>query len=467
MNISVIGAGYVGLTTAACLAEIGHTVYCADNDEQKLNLLKTGGIPFYEPYLESIVHRNRQTRKLSFVAPEEATAAAKVIFICVGTPPLDNGDADLSNVATVAKTITQYATGDCLVVEKSTVPVQTGQQLKRQLQLYAGKHLRCEVASNPEFLREGSAIDDFFHPDRIVIGIDKPSIEGIFAEMYRPILEQSVRCPVHGGQCNVRMKPRWIVSDTNSAELIKHASNSFLAMKISFINIVSDLCEKVDADVSTVSEGIGLDRRIGKEFLKPGIGFGGFCFPKDLQAFIRIAAKSGCDFALLKEVQRINQNRAERLLDKLRRELWIMRGKKVAVWGLSFKPNTDDVRFAPSISIIQKLREEGAIVTAYDPKAAESARRICPSINFCNTPYEAAEGAHAVILVTEWEEFRRTDWHKLKDTMEHPLIVDGRNLLDPFDLAAFGFQYVSMGRRTLLPTQTVRDVAFQNPSYSV
>ena len=429
MRISVIGAGYVGLTTAACLAEIGHTVCCADNDEGKLNLLRSGQMPFFEPHLEAIVSRNCHAGRLRFETTETAVTGAQVIFICVGTPPLENGEADLSAVANVARTIGQRATGACLVIEKSTVPVQTGQQLKRHLELYADKGLRCDLVSNPEFLREGSAIEDFFHPDRIVIGVEREEAASQLREIYRPLLERAFRCPVHT-DCRVERKPAWVVTDTNSAELIKHASNSFLAMKISFINMVSDLCEAVGADVSKVALGMGMDPRIGPAFLNPGIGFGGFCFPKDVQAFVRIAQKAGCDFNLLKEVENVNKRRIEYFVEKVRKELWVIRGRKIAVWGLAFKPNTDDVRFAPALELLRSLIHEGAVVRAYDPQATEKARAVLPDVRYCADPYEAAEDAEAVLIVTEWEEFRQIDWQRLRGVVDRPLIVDGRNALD-------------------------------------
>ncbi len=445
MTISVIGAGYVGLTTAACLAEIGHTVCCADNDERKLNLLRSGQIPFFEPHLEDIVSRNCSAGRLRFVTTETVVTGAQAIFICVGTPPLENGEADLSAVANVARTIGQLATGDCLVIEKSTVPVQTGQQLKRQLQLYANKGLRCDLASNPEFLREGSAIEDFFHPERIVTGVEREEVASQIEEIYRPVLDQSFRCLVHA-DCKRDRKPAWVVTDTNSAELIKHASNSFLAMKISFINMVSDLCEAVGADISKVALGMGMDPRIGPAFLNPGIGFGGFCFPKDVQAFVRIAEKAGCDFSLLREVEKVNKRRIEHFVEKVRKELWVVRGRKIAVWGLAFKPNTDDVRFAPSLEIMRSLIREGAEVSAYDPQATEKARAVLPDVRYSASPYEAAQGAEAVLVVTEWEEFRHIDWQRLRGLVDRPLIIDGRNTLDSKLVAGSGFHYVSIGR---------------------
>jgi UDPglucose 6-dehydrogenase len=445
MKISVIGAGYVGLTTAACLAEIGHSVRCADNDEGKLNLLRDGTMPFFEPHLEEIVHRNIAAGRLQFEATESAVLGAEAIFICVGTPPLENGGADLSAVANVARTIAQRATGNCLVIEKSTVPVQTAQQLKRQLQMYAGKGLHCDLASNPEFLREGSAIEDTFHPERIVIGVETDEAAAKLREIYRPILEQTFKCPVHPA-CTHPQKPAWIVTDTNSSELIKHASNSFLAMKISYINMVADLCEAVGADVTKVALGMGMDPRIGPAFLNPGIGFGGFCFPKDVQAFVRIASKAGCDFSLLKEVENINKRRIDHFVDKVRKELWVLRDRKIAVFGLAFKPNTDDVRFAPAIELIRALVREGAVVSAYDPQATEKAKAALPDIRYCSTAYEAAQDAEAIMIATEWEEFRNLDWDEVKKIVARPLVVDGRNMFSPSEMTAHGIHYIGTGR---------------------
>jgi UDPglucose 6-dehydrogenase len=445
MKISIIGAGYVGLTTAACLAEIGHTVRCADNDERKLDVLRAGQLPFFEPYLEDLVRRNSNDGRLQFESTEDAVTGAEAIFICVGTPPLENGEADLSAVANVARTIAQRATGHCLLIEKSTVPVQTSQQLKRLLELYANRGLRCDLVSNPEFLREGSAIEDFFHPDRIVVGVEHEEVAARLREIYRAVLEQDFQCPVHA-ECTLRKTPAWVVTDTSSAELIKHASNSFLAMKISFINMVADLCEAVGADVNKVALGMGMDPRIGSAYLNPGIGFGGFCFPKDVQAFVRIAAKAGCDFSLLKEVENINKRRIEHFVEKVRKELWVIRGRKIAVWGLSFKPNTDDVRYAPAIELLRFLVREGAEVSAYDPQANDKARAAFPEARYCADPYEAARDAEALLLVTEWEEFRRIDWQRLRSVIDRPLILDGRNTLDASELKRYGFNYISIGR---------------------
>lgn len=450
MKISVIGAGYVGLTTAACFAQIGHHVFCSESDLDKLARLQNGVVPIFEPGLESIIAGARGAGRLVFGPTEEAIDWGQALFICVGTPPLANGDADLSAIEAVARAIAKHARGYRLVVEKSTVPVQTAAQLRKHLSLRSAQNSNYDVASNPEFLREGCAVEDFLHPDRIVVGVDSPRAEEILREMYRPILQQTFSCPLHS-DCPERDEVPFLVTDTRSAELIKHASNSFLAMKISFINMVADLCETVGADVTKVAQGMGLDARIGKAFLQAGIGFGGFCFPKDLQAFIRIAEKSRCDFSLLKEVEKINQRRIERIIEKTREELWILRGKKIALWGLAFKPDTDDVRFAPSLALAQRLLDEGVIVSAYDPQATEKARAVLPDIAYCADPYEAAEGADAVLIVTEWEEFRHVDWKRLGRIVERPLIVDGRNMLDSAYLTSRGFHYVSIGRRSMLP----------------
>ncbi|MGA8151662.1 MAG: UDP-glucose/GDP-mannose dehydrogenase family protein [Terriglobales bacterium] len=445
MKLSVIGAGYVGLTTAACLAQIGHEVFCSESDVEKLAKLQDGRMPIFEPHLEQVIKAVRGANRLRFGSTEDAIAWGNAVFICVGTPPLPNGDADLHAIEVVARTIAKQASGHRLVIEKSTVPVQTGAQLRKHLSVHRTDRLSYEVASNPEFLREGSSVEDFLHPERIVIGVDSSRAAEMLREIYEPIIRQNFPCPLHS-TCPKCKEPALLVTDTNSAELIKHASNSFLAMKISFINMVANLCEVVGADVTKVAEGMGLDSRIGASFLHPGIGFGGFCFPKDVQAFIRIAEKSGCDFSLLKEVERINQHRVERFVDQVRNELWVMHGKKIAVWGLAFKPNTDDVRFAPSIVLIKLLLDEGADVRAYDPQAMEKAKSVLPNITYCSDPYQAAKGADAILIATEWDEFRQLDWGRLLSEVEHPLVIDGRNMFCPEEIADRGFRYISVGR---------------------
>ena len=462
MKISVIGAGYVGLTTAACLAQIGHDVFCAESDVEKLAKLQNGVIPIFETHVEPIVAAAAKAGKLRFGTTEDAIDWAPVVFICVGTPPLPNGDADLSAIEMVARMLAKRASGYRLVIEKSTVPVQTAARLKSYLAVHSSNGQDYDVASNPEFLREGTAVEDFLHPDRIVVGVESPRAAQLMREIYGPVISQTFDCPVHPG-CSKRNRPKFLVTDTKSSELIKHASNSFLAMKISFVNMVANLCEVVGADVSKVAEGMGFDPRIGRAFLNPGIGFGGFCFPKDLQAFIRIAEKSGCDFSLLKEVEKINQQRIEYFVEKVRKELWVLRGKKLAIWGLAFKPNTDDVRFAPSLALLQALKDEGAVLSAYDPQATDKAKAEFPNINYCADPYEAAKGAEAILIVTEWDEFRTVDWSRLASLVEHRLVLDGRNMFDPEAVTAQGFRYVSVGRQAAAPAANAaaQDLPYQ------
>ncbi len=445
MNLAVIGAGYVGLTSAACLAEAGHHVTCAESNQEKLEQLRAGGVPFYEPHLEPLVERNRQCGRLTFTSTREAIDKGQAIFICVGTPPLENGEADLTGIESVARDIAQFARGYRLVIEKSTVPVQTGRQLQKHLGLYCRTGLSYDVASNPEFLREGSAVEDFFHPDRIVVGVENSTAAKMLEEIYQPILKQEFVCPVHS-PCHSQHQVPFLVADINSAEIIKHASNSFLAMKISFINLIADLCEAAGADIDKVAGGIGFDRRIGPSFLRPGIGFGGFCFPKDLQSFVRIGEKFGLDFSLLKEVERINLRRGEQFLQRVKQELWVLRGKKIGVWGLAFKPNTDDVRFAPSLAIVRRLIAEGALVSAYDPQASHKAKAELPAIRYCKDLYEAVEGAEALLILTEWDEFRKADLRRVHALMERPLIADGRNLFSSGEVTSQGFQYLGVGR---------------------
>ncbi|MDE2059359.1 MAG: UDP-glucose/GDP-mannose dehydrogenase family protein [candidate division NC10 bacterium] len=447
MEICIVGTGYVGLVTGACLAEIGHRVVCVDDDREKIAILKQGQMPIFEPGLDRLIMRNRQEGRLSFTTDlKEGIEAATVIFICVGTPPLEDGDADLSAVEQVTRRIGELSSAYKLVVEKSTVPVQTGMWIEKTLKVYkGGEGVRFDVASNPEFLREGSAVEDFLHPDRIVVGVEHPRAERLLRELYEPIVNRAFPCPIHNS-CAENGAVPFLVTDIKSAELIKHASNSFLATKISFINSVADLCELVGADVELVAEGMGLDRRIGRSFLNAGLGFGGFCFPKDLQAFVKIAEKCGYDFRLLQEVDRINQSRIAQAIKKLKDQLWILKEKIIGVWGLAFKPDTDDVRYSPSLTLITRLLAEGATVKAYDPKAMERARQQLPSLICCPDPYEAASGADALIVATEWKEFTNADLTRVKSLMRRPLMLDGRNLFDRQQMKAVGFEYLGIGR---------------------
>jgi UDPglucose 6-dehydrogenase len=448
LKISVIGTGYVGLVTGACFAEIGHEVVCTDSDVSKIQTLESGGIPIYEPGLEKIIPKAHKEGRLSFRAnPADAVSFGDAIFICVGTPPLPNGDADLSAIDHVARLVATEAKSPKLVVEKSTVPARTGQELKRALAVYArNSKVKFSVASNPEFLREGTAVGDFLHPDRIVVGVEDENAEQQLKEIYRPVLERKFKCSVHPSGCPNGPAPAWLVTTINSAELIKHASNSFLALKISYANMVSDLAEKLGADIGEVVRAMGMDPRIGPSFLSAGLGFGGFCLPKDLQAFVHLAERSGVDFTMLREVEKINKHRIDQFYQKLRSALWVVRGKQLAVLGLAFKPNTDDVRFAPAIDLVNHLLAEGASIRAYDPEAMDRARAILPQIEYAKTAYDAAKDAEALLIATEWDEFRKLDWDRIRDVMARPLIVDGRNLLSPREMKDRGFEYRSFGR---------------------
>jgi len=429
MNICIVGAGYVGLVTGACFADLGHKVICVDNDRKKIEALKKLKMPFYEKGLHDMVKRNVKAKRLSFSSRiEEGVKKSIVIFICVGTPPRPSGEADLSSIEHVATEVARNLSSYCIVVEKSTVPVKTGKWVEHTIKLNARKKVKFDVASNPEFLREGTAIDDFLHPDRIVIGVESKKAEKILLDLYKGIDAEVV------------------VTDIKSAELIKHASNSFLATKISFINSVANICERTGANIAEVAHGMGLDTRIGKSFLRSGIGYGGFCFPKDLDAFIHISGKLGYDFGILKAARKVNEEQKALFVRKIEEALWIVKAKTVGILGLAFKPNTDDMRFAPSIDIIDSLKENGAKIKVYDPQAMEKARGVLKGVTFCKDPYEAAMNSDALAIVTEWHEFEVMDLGRIKKLMKKPLVVDGRNIFDPQRMKDMGFEYISIGR---------------------
>lgn len=438
----------MGLVTGACLAETGHEVVCTDNDAARIATLMAGRLPIYEPHLGELVAANRRAGKLRFTGDSgEAVRTGEAVFICVGTPPRETGEADLSAIDNVARLIATEARTPKLVVEKSTVPAQTGQQLKRALAAYARNGgLTFRVASNPEFLREGTAVGDFLHPDRIVVGVEDAATEQQFREIYRPILEGKFNCPIHSPGCPPMETPALLFTTINSAELIKHAANSFLALKISYANTIADLCERLGGNVAEVTRAMGMDPRIGPQFLNAGLGFGGFCLPKDIQAFIRLADQAGVDFGLLRETERVNRRRIDQFIEKIRRALWVIKDKQIGVLGLAFKPNTDDIRLAPAIEVIRRLRAEGAQVRACDPEAMEKTRAVFPELTYNRDPYDVARDADALLIITEWEEFRRLDWKRIHSLMARPLIVDGRNLLDPGAIRALGFEYHSFGR---------------------
>jgi UDPglucose 6-dehydrogenase len=438
----------VGLVSGSCLAEAGHDVIATDNDAARIATLQAGKIPIYEPSLDKVLESVVREGRLRFTADAaEAVRGADIIFICVGTPPTESGEADLSAIDSVARLIAKESTSPKLVIEKSTVPAQTGEQLKRALQVYGrnpGASFR--VASNPEFLREGTAVEDFFHPDRIVIGVEDKESEQQLRDVYAPILEGRFRCPVHQPNCPPAATADFVVTTIASAELIKHASNSFLGLKISYANVLSDLCEKLGGNVDEVTRAVGLDPRIGGQFLKAGLGFGGFCLPKDIQAFIKLADRAGVDFSLLKEVERINKNRVDQLINKVKKALWVMKGKQIGVLGIAFKPNTDDIRLAPAIEVIRRLLAEGTVVRATDPEGMTRARAVFPDLHYSADPYEIAKGADALLLLTEWEQYRRLDWKRIHGEMARPLIMDARNMLRPAEMKALGFEYMSFGR---------------------
>jgi UDPglucose 6-dehydrogenase len=448
LRISVIGCGYVGLVTGACLAEAGHDVVCTDIDRERIAKLNAGGVPIYEHHLGTILASARKAGKISYTADiGEAIRAGDAIFICVGTPPKDSGEADLSAIDNVARQIASEAKTPKLVVEKSTVPARTGFELSRALAAYSkNSKVKFRVASNPEFLREGTAVADFFHPDRIVVGVEDPSSAAELREIYRPILEKSFRCPVHNSTCPPGHQAEFLVTTINSAELIKHASNSFLALKISYANVIADLCEKIGANVEEVTHAMGLDARIGGQFLKAGLGYGGFCFPKDVQAFIHLSASVGVDFDILKATERVNKQRIDRYFEKIRQALWVVKGKRVAVLGLAFKANTDDIRFAPALEVVKRLLEEGAIVHATDPEGMPRTKALFPKVHYHEDAYQALQDADAALVCTEWDVFRKLDWDRAGKLMARKLVIDGRNLYTPQAMREKGFEYYSFGR---------------------
>jgi UDPglucose 6-dehydrogenase len=454
MQITVVGSGYVGLVAGACFADLGHDVILVDNDAQKLSALQSGGVPIHERFLPELLERHRGRRLKFSGSLAEAVRASSAIFIAVGTPPTDQGEADLSYVESVAREVAGAIQSYKIVVEKSTVPVYTSNWVRTVMLRNGAAPDSFDVASNPEFLREGSAVTDFLYPDRIVLGSDNERCTSLLREIYRPLsdgsyyrLQGAIPGPDHA-----TIPPPIIVTSTKSAELIKHASNAFLAMKISFINAVASICESVGADVREVCQGIGTDSRIGPRFLNPGIGYGGSCFPKDLMAFHSVARECGYDFRLLDEVIRINDEQRQRFLRKVRSALWTLKGKRLGVLGLAFKGGTDDVRESPALLLVQSLVQEGCEVVAYDPAAAGRAREILNSkVKFAASAYDAAAGADALLILTEWDEFANLDLRRLQAQLKYPIVIDGRNLYDPDVMLAHGFTYYSIGRATAAP----------------
>jgi UDPglucose 6-dehydrogenase len=454
MHIAVAGSGYVGLVAGACFADLGHEVIVVDNDQRKLEALRSGQVPIHEKFLPELLVRNRDTRLRFSDDLRDAVQRSSVIFVAVGTPPLENGEADLSYVESVAREISGGIDDYKVVVEKSTVPVYTSDWIRRII-LRNGTDPECfDVASNPEFLREGTAVTDFLFPDRIVIGCDSPRSIEMLRQIYAPLTDGSYyqRTEAIPQPDRASIPPPIIVTSTKSAELIKHASNAFLAMKISFINAVASVCESVGADVNQVVHGVGSDSRIGSRFLNPGIGYGGSCFPKDVMAFRSVAREHGYDFRLLDEVMHINEDQRHRFLRKVNNALWTLRGKKLGVLGLAFKGGTDDIRESPALQIVQSLLQQGSKIVAYDPAAVERTREIFgDQIAYANSSYEAVHGADALLILTEWEEFANLDLSRLREELKYPIVIDGRNLYDPEVMSANGFTYYSVGRATSHP----------------
>lgn len=437
MKLGIFGTGYVGLVSAVCFADLGHDVVGVDKDPDVVARLADGIPTIYEPGLQKQLMTTLAANRLRFTTrPEEAMAHAQIVFLCVGTPSQSDGRADLAQIEEVTQGIAPLLNGYTLIVEKSTVPVNTAPRIRLTMRRFARPGCEFDVASNPEFLREGAAIRDFLHPDRIVIGVDTDRARSLLLELYRVGFD----CPV-------------LVTDVKTAELVKHAANAFLAAKISFINLIADMCEQCGVDVTAVAKGIGLDPRIGDQFLHAGLGYGGSCFPKDLRAFITIGEELGVNSDLLREVERINEDRVGRLLRKVERALWVVRGKVIGVLGVAFKPNTDDIRGAPSLKVVPALTEAGAILRIYDPRAAQNFQKLHPPqerLVYVDSVYGAARGADALVILTDWNEFRAVEFERLRRLMRAPIMIDGRNLFSLAEMQAQGFEYYSLGRGDLV-----------------
>ena len=464
VQIAVVGSGYVGLVAAVCFAEMGHSVICVDNDESKVAALQGGDTLIHENHLPELLERYRNTRVRFMTDLGEATRTCQAIFVAVGTPQSETGDADLSYVEAVASEIARSINGYKVIIEKSTVPVYTNEWIRRVIERNGVPRDAFDIVSNPEFLREGTAVEDFLHPDRIVVGADSERASELLSEIYLPLTQgEYYRRPnaIPGG-CSPENLPILLQTSTKSAEIIKHASNAFLALKISFINAVSNLCEAADANVEQVARGMGLDSRIGPKFLRPGIGYGGSCFPKDIAAFRSVAEQMGVDFNLLSEVEKINSNQKKRFLSKVRSALWTLRGKRLAVLGLAFKGDTDDIRESPAIDLVEMFLAEGCTVVAYGPAAMGRAESKIPrssQMQYASGVDEAAADADALLILTDWQEFARLDLVQLHSLMRYPIIVDGRNLYDPQHMIENGFTYLSIGRPSATPLREAARLA--------
>jgi UDPglucose 6-dehydrogenase len=448
VRVCIIGCGHVGLVTGGCLAAIGHHVFCLDRDAERIQLLGEGRLPVYEPHLHELILGSRSAGMLTFTTDvSKAIQSADIIFLCIGVPQLENGKSDFAALDAAANQIAHAVDTPKLIVERSTVPVKTGEQLKHLLSVTApSPSSRFHVAANPQFLRKGTAVEDFFHPERILLGADEPESEATLRQLYAPILQQNFPCPIHPNGCPSNNPPELLLASVRSAELIKQASNAFLAVKISYANVLADLCEQIGADVQEVTHAVGLDPRIRKSFLQAGIGFGGDRLPKDLRAFCGLVQEEGVDAGILRAAEDVNSHRVAAFFQKINRALWVLKDKKIALLGLSHKADTDDIRGSPAIELYKRLVAAGARVSAFDPQAISSALAVHPGLASCSDPYAAAERADALLLLTEWEEFRVLDWQRIRDTMARPLVLDGRNLLSPAYMKSIGFEYHSVGR---------------------
>jgi UDPglucose 6-dehydrogenase len=438
----------VGLVTGGCLAAIGHHVFCIDHDAERILLIGEGRLPVYEPHLHELILRSRTSGMLTLATDaSQALRKSDVIFLCIGVSQLENGKSDFALLDAAANQIAKLDDAPKLIVLRSSVPVKTGEQLSHLLSVTSpNPHLHFHVAASPQFLREGTAVEDFFHPERILLGVDDPESEATLRQIYAPILEQNFPCPMHPNGCPTRKPPELLLTRVRSAELIKQASNAFLAVKISYANVLADLCEQLGGNVQEVTHAIGLDPRIRPSFLQAGIGFGGDRLPKDLHAFCKLVESEGVDAGILQAAEDVNAGRVDAFFQKIQKSLWVLKDKKIALLGLAHKAGTDDIRSSPAIALYKRLAAAGARVSAFDPQALSNARSAYPQLVTCRDPYDTAMKADALVVLTEWDEFRTLDWQLIRDTMARPLILDGRNLLSAAHMKSIGFEYHSVGR---------------------
>lgn len=448
MQISIIGCGHVGLVTGACFAAMGHQVICVDRDAERIQSLQQGSLPIFESHLGDLILRNLSAGTINFTTELNASLrCSAAIFLCIGVPQLENGDSDFAALDSAAGEIARVADSPKLIVLRSTVPVRTGEQLKHLLRVTTPNPLaRFQVAANPQFLREGTAVEGFLHPARVLLGLEDPESESTLRQIYAPILQQDFQCPIHTHNCPSRTPPELLITTVQSAELIKQVSNAYLAMKISYANVLADLCERLGGNVQEVTHAIGLDPRISPSFLQAGIGFGGDRLPKDLRAFCKLLRVEGLDAGIPEAAENVNLQRVDAFFHKTQRSLWVLKGKKLGLLGLSHKPYTNDIRASPAIQLARRLSTAGARIAAFDPQALGDARASFPEFEYCSDPYLAADRADALLLLTEWDEFRNLDWQRIRNQMARPLVLDGRNFLSPAHMKLLGFEYISVGR---------------------